>query len=423
MTKYATRLFWIALGLIVFLWNIIPLGLVPRHDNDFKHIYLGTQSIIRDASPYSMEAMQTSLKNSGLSPKTPLNPYVYLPFTGLALSFVAPLNIRQASDVMFWLNVLCTLLSLWLIAEICHGKRARHPRPQLVTIEFAALCAIMACAHPLTRTLNAGQLNSILLFALCLGFYLLQCKRDKWAGGLLGFAGMFKLSPLIYLLHFLLTKKFRAFLAMIVACVLFGLVSLIVCGVAMHVDFLAVLRDMGYGHSTWHEYGCTFWKDTTNQSLNSFITHIIVAGNNVTTPWFAGTQAEANIITTVCAMLLLLTYAVTAWRARGKTAREAAYLLAVMTSLLLPSLMWDHYMLQALLPCWWLIAYAFDTRRYLTMIGMFLLLGILMMPFPYDSPVLTHGPNILLMSVKLWPALLIFADLAVICYSESKKND
>jgi len=412
----------VLIGIAIFLSQTVPLSLSPRHDNDFKHIYLGMKTLVDGGSPYSIASMENALKESGLRPDTPLNPYVYLPFTGLSFAPLYSLNIRQASNCMLWANILATLLALWFIAQACHGKTSLAPSPHLLPLAFAALCAITGAAHPLMRTLTAGQLNCILLLCISIAFLLIQRNRALIAGTILGYAAMFKIAPFIFAIYLLLTRNFKALLAMLITAFILLMGSVLICGIDTHADFLPMLRDMSYGKSTWHEFGNIFWKDATNQSLNSFFTHIMVADNGIATPWVNLTQSAANIATWIASLCLIVIFVICAHRARTSQTQEAAFHLALLLGLLFPSLLWDHYILLTILPVWWLIAHTCTNKRYITAFLLFILLGSLFMPWHFQAPMFCQGLPVVCMSLKLWPLLILYFYLSFIIVKSKVKD-
>jgi hypothetical protein len=272
------------------------------------------------------------------------------------------------------------------------------------------MLGVCAVCHPLARSLTAGQLNAVLLACYTGAFALVTNNRTSAAGGLLGFGAMFKLSPGLFLVHFAIRREWRALVSMAVACAALGLVSLAAAGVATHIEFIPMLRQMGYGRSTWQEFGAVFWKDPANQSINSLLTHLLVAENGITTPWLAGSQALANGLTMIASGALTLLYLFCVLPCRAGVRRDPAppFMAALLLSLLLPSLMWDHYLVQALLPAAWLCSRALERRSPLLAIETAAVLFLLCVPWPYHSESFRTGLGVPFMSVKLLPVLVMF---------------
>jgi len=369
------------------------------HGNDFKHIYLGAWMLARGQAPYdnpyNPEALQKLAQRRGF---TSVNPYVYLPFTGLALSPLTLLDPPDALRCWFWLN------HLFLAAAFFLMFRALRLSPNLPNLTAAV--AVAALCYPFHRTLTAGQLNCVLLFLFSLVFALERGGRPVLAGAVAAFAFLFKLTPGILLLYFLWSAFLRmkagrrdarptlapsptshfsnpqslppayslqppassltAAVAMIAIAALLMLVSIAWVGIAPHRAFLPLLSQMSYGQSTWAQFGEAFYRDPYNQSLNSFFHHILVPWPEVR-PWVPLGPGWANLLTRVAFLLCVAAVVWRTWPFGGarsvarasrpwfpESSRRAGpatlFALFLLLSLLAPSIYWDHYAVIALWP-------------------------------------------------------------------------
>lgn len=385
------------------LYALLPVrGLwTGRHDNDFKHLYFGMKALLDGSSPYPPESLLLQASRAGM-PDASLNPYVYLPFTGVSLGWLSPFSPAVASQIWFLVSHFLVLGSCLLAAQTFFPRRR--------TMALGLMLGVCAVCHPLARSLTAGQLNAVLLACYAGAFALVRQNRPLVAGGLLGFGAVFKLSPGLFLLHFAIRREWRALAAMAVACAALGLVSIAAVGIATHIEFIPMLHQMGYGRSTWQEFGAVFWKDPANQSINSLLTHLLVADNGITAPWLAGSQALANSLTMLASGLLTLIYLFCVLPCRPGVPRDPAppFMATLLLSLLLPSLMWDHYLVQALLPAAWLCSRATERRSLLLAVEMAAVVFLLCVPWPYHSETFRAGIGVPLMSVKLLPVLVMF---------------
>jgi len=365
--------------------------------------------------PYVAQSLLSVAQDHGLG-HAALNPYVYLPFTGLALGFLRPLPFEKAALVWFALNHIFLLVSIGVWAQILHEMTSRR-RSYLFWLNLNLLA--VAISHPLTRTLTAGQLNLVLLLCYVLAFHFAFAQRQFLAGGLLGFAALFKIAPGFFIIHWAWVRRWRVCAAMIVTLVVLSAVSVALAGWRPHADFIPMLRQMGYGKSTWQEHGATFWKDPWNQSINALLTHLLVEANRVTSAWLNLSQNTANIFTTLSSLLLCACYAVVGWRFIKRRAflppdeavqvEQALYHAALLLTLLLPSLLWDHYLVFLLLPATWIIALATQQRRPSLAVLSALAYFITAIPIRFDSESFRSGYGILLMSAKLYPTLFLWA--------------
>jgi hypothetical protein len=296
------------------------------------------------------------------------------------------------------------------------------------------------------RQNSAGQLNMVLFFGMALmAVGLARNWHPAAVGGIAAFLALFKITPGILLIYFLMRRQWRhaAWMAGIGAALL--LLCVLIVGPRVHLDFLPLLADMGFGKSTWAAEGMTFWRDPYNQSLNAFFHRALVAWEGHV-PLLAAGERWANALTLACA-LGILGLCAWLWGKRGTESApgthfdSAGFSVAAMASLLIPSLMWDHYLVQALLPAVLLWNHpAVRERRWMRGLivacvvlfsagvefgGLRLhaaMLGqpLLLVPGDWRRPVLdvlfgsvalpTVQPlGALLQSLKLWPALALLA--------------
>jgi hypothetical protein len=413
-------------ALAVYAYFQVWQPLTHLHSNDFKHIYLGTQAIWTHRDPYSAESLLDVAKDYGLGTAA-LNPYVYLPFTGIALGFLRFFSFPTAAHFWFVTNHMLLFASLILWARTL----TPFTQPLIGSLGWLNVLALLAAiSHPLSRTFTAGQLNIVLLLCYVVSFISLQRTRDLLAGAVLGFGAMFKLAPGLFALYLLLVQRWRALLAMVATCAALLLVSIAIAGWRMHLAFLPVLAQMGYGKSTWQHYGATFWKDPWNQSLNSLLTHLFVEANHVTVSWYSASQKLANLLTITGSLTMLLLFVFAAFHASRRTlardprasalATEGLFFMALLLSLLLPSLLWDHYLILLLLPVSWLVARGIELHFEGLVLGALICYLITAVPIRFDAEHFRHGWGVLLMSSKFYPTLALYLTLTGLVFRSQK---
>ncbi|MCX7625724.1 MAG: DUF2029 domain-containing protein [Candidatus Sumerlaeaceae bacterium] len=410
----ASKTLTLLLGLC-YLYFQVWKPLHHLHSNDFKHIYLGMQAIWNGQDPYSAPSLLSVAQRYGLGNEA-LNPYVYLPFTGIVLGFLKFASFPVAAQLWFVLNHIFLFSSLVVWTRCLQATVARRCHAWTV---FNFLLAAAVFSHPLTRTLTAGQLNLVLLLCYAASFYFLGPRNQEMlAAGILGFGAMFKLSPALFCVFFLVLRRWKALTAMVATITALFVVSLVIAGWKTHIAFLPVLTQMGYGRSTWQEYGATFWKDPWNQSINSLLTHLLVEANRVTLSWVDCSQETANSLTLAMSLLLLVAYVGAAWRSGRNLERgdaqtsarghERLFHATVLLSLLLPSLMWDHYLIMLIIPATWLAFDAWNKRNFTTLTLALTAYLITILPVRFDADIFRSGVGVLAMSLKLFPALLLY---------------
>jgi hypothetical protein len=245
-------------------------------------------------------------------------------------------------------------------------------------------------------------------------------------GGVAAFLALFKLTPGILLLYFLCTRRWAHAAWMVGAGIALIGLGMLMTGPAVWLEFLPVLRDMGYGKSTWSEFGHTFWRDAYNQSPNSFLHHILVPWPGFQ-PWFEGSAALANTLTIVLSVVLVGTLmACLLSKNRPSHDERPAFALVVLTSLLVPSICWDHYLVQVILPLILLWAACGPAAR-----GLIVACAVMIcLPVAFGDGVVAgwrvtdpaRGAGLLGMSFKLWPLLALWLLAAWQCLRKPAKT-
>lgn len=382
--------------------------------NDFLHIYLGSRLLWDGYDPYDPHTMLQA--GHILLRRGPL-PYVYLPFTGFVMRPISALPYGQAFLAWFLFS------HLLMLGALVVGLRALRMPLSWWNLSFGLL--VLAASVPLGRSMSAGQLNAPLAFGYALFFY---CIADTLRGKapatpLRRFAGhpaatgalaaalmLFKLSPGILLIYLLWMRLWKHAAWMAVWSMFFMALTVALFGLDVHLKFLPMLRDMGYGRSTWAQFGHAFYSDPANQSFNALFHHLFAQTPQGTQPWIRAGTGLANALTWAASLLVLGSTFWLARRSRRMPSMEKAalgYSLFIFASLLLPSLMWDHYLVQLIFPILALFMALLRDRSIILRILFILGLMIISMDYNFWDESLKEGLGLLAMSAKLWGVLLL----------------
>ena len=140
-----------------------------------------------------------------LRPETPYG-FTYPPFAGIAMFPMAFLPFGAVVVVAVLATVLTTALLVWWFA----GPLIRR-RGWTVWFAFAVAVCLAISFEPVRETITFGQVNTLLL-TLVAGDMLFGVARGrKWAGVGIGLATAIKLTPGVFLLYLLVTRRWRAF--------------------------------------------------------------------------------------------------------------------------------------------------------------------------------------------------------------------
>jgi alpha-1,2-mannosyltransferase len=139
-----------------------------------------------------------------LKPGTPYG-FTYPPFAGLVMAPMAFLPFPLILVIACLATVVSTVvLTWWLIAPIV--RRAQWT-PWFALAVAACLALVF---EPVRETFSFGQVNTLLL-ALVAGDVLFGVARGKrWAGVGIGLATAIKLTPGVFILYLLVTRRWRA---------------------------------------------------------------------------------------------------------------------------------------------------------------------------------------------------------------------
>ncbi|MEU4381495.1 glycosyltransferase 87 family protein [Micromonospora echinofusca] len=119
-------------------------------------------------------------------------PMAYLPWTAaIAVSVAASVVVTA---VLFW----------WLVDPI--SRRCGWTRWFALAV---ALC-LAAAYEPMRETVNFGQVNMLLLFLVAIDLLRLLPAGSRWAGVGIGLATAIKLTPGIFIVYLLVTRRWRA---------------------------------------------------------------------------------------------------------------------------------------------------------------------------------------------------------------------
>lgn len=443
-------------GMLVFwlimyaLFQVVDILDRAREPNDFKHIYLGAVLLRYGENPYDVATFARWQKQYGFDS---INPYVYPPTAGVVLRPLAWLRyghpdekMPNARGVWFILNHVMLFGALAICVHLLFGWQ--DPWPIALTVLLATI------SYPLTRTYTSGQLNCLLLLIYA-GILFGVVRQKDWLAGFLTALGILvKLMPGIFALYFLIKRQWRALIWTGVGfAVLLG-ISIAAAGWKVHAEYIPVMRQMSYGRSVWEDVLIKngvqpFYRDPFNQSFNSFFHHVLapdpLAGLGkvihekgligvilpdgspkiLVQPWVTIEPAKkanglANALTVVFAILALFLAmsAVSPWKRRHKNEykdlknlqKPLEVSLMIALSLLIPSILWDHYLILLFIPQLTLIAAYLQTARtpYVRIGLLFLATVIMLQPMAFHHPNFTNGLGLLLRSAKLFGALIVF---------------
>ncbi len=365
------------------------------HGNDFKHLWAGSFALQKDLNPYDPGVLIAIAKDNRFHS---INPFVYLPSTGIALFPYSTLEYPAAKLLWFWTNWILT----WGMIFLGPGW-LRLKRPGVARLA----CAVLVTAGlPWFRQMTAGQMNIVTAVLILWAAGAMIRNRSVMSAFALASGFAWKISPALLIACMFPMRRPRIAILGILFSVALLIASMLVVDIRTYGESIGMISQMRYGHSTWEEFGNDFFRDPFNQSPNSLFHHLFT-DNPHTEPWISFPQQVADRLTLAVSVLLLFIWIHAALNIRRKDPLSM-FFGATLLMLMLPSLMWDHYVVQAMPALMWLFGQDRTLRRPPRMACALLILACLGIPWNHGQDEWRSGAGILWMSLRLWPVLALY---------------
>lgn len=313
-------------------------------------------------------------------------PFVYTPFFAVLMRPLAYLSYGAAYGVWTAITVMLTLVSVWL------GVRLSGWR---VSVELAVILVVGVFSyHGLFEELLLGQADSLLLFLLTLGLWLLQRER-QWGSALcFAVATIIKITPVIAVPLLVMHRRWKWLAAY--GCWMLGLVGFSVwqAGWAAHAQFLhEVMPSVSCGIAT-----------IANLSVVGFVQDLFLGSTpanllQATLPPLACAVSKAVALVVFCAVMVRFYFY------RRTESLEVQVVLVILLSLVISPLTWLHHYVMALLPFFYLWGREREVRKDYLLLATVLAVGTNITVFPL--PMLFKGQIGQLMMAGVIPCLTL----------------
>ena len=195
-------------GVAVVAWaasvNYANLG--SRFSLDLRVYRAAAASLLHGRNPYHLYFTNYHL------------PFTYPPAALLAFSPFSLSSVHLVESLWWVINALAVVVILYLgIRTALH-----FPRPRAFWIALASAPILNLVFEPLRANVTYGQINVVLLLLVVIDT---TRTKPRVRGSLVGLAGAIKLTPLIYLLYFLVKGEWRSFVRGVVMFVGIGVVA------------------------------------------------------------------------------------------------------------------------------------------------------------------------------------------------------
>lgn len=331
---------WLVLFLIIFILT------------SFKLIF---NDVTIDFSMY-YESVHSSLE--GVHERGYMNKgFTYMPFSYLILHVYGLLSLKAARLLHHIVEAGSLMLACFMLLELALEKEEYIP--------YLMGATLLLSIRFILYNFNYGQMNVVILSSIVAGLYFFHKKKDMLAALFMVIAISFKLTPVIFILYFLLKKEFRL--------VLWTIIMLALLNFILPLFFWGIKEAIGV-YSAWYSslftLGNIYAAKVTNYSLMSLLYRFFtdlswgekyVPVNIAALPYGFVTAAYA-----LCAAISLFVFIILFGRPAkqleadnpGKnlfTVMLPEYSAVVILMLLFSPISWQHHFVLLLLPNYYIV--------------------------------------------------------------------
>jgi alpha-1,2-mannosyltransferase len=138
--------------------------------------------------------------------------FTYPPFGALVLVPFAVLAWMPAVVLYSIVTIVAVVLTTyWLLAPVARQKGWDLPFVMVLAL------AVISTLEPIRENYTFGQINMVLVLLILADLLVLLPKGSRWAGVLIGLAAAIKLTPAIFIVYLLISRRYRAALTAIVS--------------------------------------------------------------------------------------------------------------------------------------------------------------------------------------------------------------
>lgn len=386
----------LCIGILLYVRNQVWHASAFATMNDFWHLYLAGYLGWAGGDFFDVNMMLAATREVGI--RAGINPFVYPPFFAILLFPLSALSVPVSWFVFTAISHAALLASIALLIHLF-----RKPGESLL-LWWGIWLAFAGLFFPLWKNYSAGQMNTFMLLFISGALWCLMRHRPVLCGIILGLGASIKVSPVFLLFYLAWKRKWKGLASGLVTIIVATLISLATFGWSAHAGFLNEAADMGYGSSTWAEHGMRFHVEPHNQAPAALWYRLLSHEH-------PGIQGIANSTTLAKACSYLTALAIMGlllWTSRPKANLDPRMEMSFWTiaMLLLPSLMWDHYLVQAFIA--WAAAFRLirdgHSKYSFTLIAGLLLM---VMPMVYDHPWFRSDIWVVGVNLKLFGLLLV----------------
>lgn len=347
-----------------------------------------------------------------------LHPYVQTPLWAWSLQPLCTRLYFPAFNHLFTVLALISFAALiWLVAR-AWAPRLLHPAALIF------LAPVFWFSTPFKYSMVLTQTHIFFVLLTVAAIVLAQRGRALTAGTLLALAAAVKLTPAIFLVYWLLTRRYRAAASFVVVSALLLVAARLTAGPALFAEYLATL----------HRVSNTLLLSLNNQSLAAWWMGHFYPASDVTNLNILPLPASLRL---VCTLLMLLSVlAAGLWDRRSSVIHRdsaamppsgtplpihpplGALFLLVAATLLTP-IAWTHYSIVLLPPLMVLLDFALRRRSIVIALAIALILALNLPPLASNVTAYNVGPHAILRS-QFFAGILCLITLAAVALTRRR---
>lgn len=401
------RIVFFAVSVVLAFDFILHYGVyrLSSANIEFPSFYYGARAAFElGLSPYRFGVWRVLQKSytGGV-----LYPYIYPPPSLLFFYPLSLLDYETAKVVLLALNHLLIMVFLYLFLF-----RILRLRPSYLGLVFVAY---LYWYEPLIATIKNGQINLLMLMAICLTWYAMRKGvAPIWIALPLSIGIALKLYPVLFLPILFIRKEYKAIVLTALLLLGLSLVATLVLPDGVWHDWYVNVAAQGFSSSVRGLSIAT----TGNQSIHGFLSRLFFGLPDrrlhallIVPQWVSHLTPYL-----VCGLVLLLSLWATYAGARRpfQDPLDLQFSLWCLVLILVAPLSWDH-LLVVILPCLFLaVKRCLDRHAYwelVVWIGMAILLAS---DYPYGNRAFNQGLPTLLNSAKFFAVLAMWVYFLVL---------
>lgn len=297
-----TAVIALALTTALFVFRY-PAGPWPPYRVDFDVYRTGGQMLLDGQSLYAGK----------LDILSPIDlPFTYPPIAAALFTVFTPLPLWAGSMLL----TVISIAALVLVFRLILGRFVQRSATDLWWLA-SGLCVGAIWLQPVADTLKYGQVNILLMTLVVVDMTLGH--RRRWGGVLVGLAAAIKLTPLVFLLYFVLRRDWRASITTVASTIGFTTLGFLIAPSDSRQYWTETIFDPG-------RIGGPIYSQ--NQSIRGELLRL---------------QVDSSAVWLAVSALVVALIAWTAWRLMAVGAHTPALVVVAFSALYASPLSWDQH--------------------------------------------------------------------------------